>query len=55
MLQFTMAGTQSVFQGGFQQVRGVAWDEANRRVFAVDHDGDTSNGTTHFLQIIPVP
>ncbi|MBL8913075.1 MAG: hypothetical protein JNM17_20435 [Archangium sp.] len=55
VLQFSSSGTQSVFQGGFQQVRGVAWDEQNRRVFAVDHDGDMSNGTTHFLQIIPVP
>lgn len=55
VLQFSSTGGQSVFAGGFQQVRGVAWDEANGRVFAIDHDGDTSNGTTHFLQIIPVP
>lgn len=47
-------GTQRVIASGFQHVRGIAYDAANRRLFLADHDGDESNGTTHFLQIVPV-
>ena len=43
-----------VIQGGFQEVRGVAYDPDNRRVFVVDHDGDDSDGTVNFLHILPV-
>ncbi|AGC41523.1 hypothetical protein MYSTI_00164 [Myxococcus stipitatus DSM 14675] len=50
----TTDGTTSALATGFQQVRGLAYDAANRRLFAADHDRDESNGTTHFLQIIPV-
>ncbi|MCP3063261.1 hypothetical protein LXT21_31235 [Myxococcus sp. K38C18041901] len=50
----TRDGATSALATGFQQVRGLAYDEANRRIFAADHDDDETNGTTHFLQIIPV-
>ncbi|MCY1022957.1 hypothetical protein [Pyxidicoccus sp. MSG2] len=50
----TSNGETSVLASGFQQVRGTAYDAANRRLFIADHDGDETNGTTHFLQIIPV-
>jgi hypothetical protein len=46
--------TFEVVQGGFQEVRGVAYDPDNRRVFVVDHDGDDSDGTVNFLHILPV-
>lgn len=50
----TTDGTTSALATGFQQVRGIAYDAANRRLFAADHDRDETNGTTHFLQIIPL-
>lgn len=55
VFQISSTGESSVFSGGYQQVRGVAYDAKNKRVFAADHDGDPMNGLTHFLQIIPVP
>ncbi|MCP3099255.1 hypothetical protein LZ198_10270 [Myxococcus sp. K15C18031901] len=50
----TTDGATSVLASGYQQVHGIAYDAANRRLFVADHDGDETNGTTHFLQIIPV-
>lgn len=47
-------GSVSTFASGYQEVRGVAYDAANRRLFFVDHDGDDSDGLTNFLQILPV-
>jgi hypothetical protein len=47
-------GQASVFESGFQNVRGVAYDAANRRLFVADHDGDESDGSHHFLHILPV-
>ncbi|MBJ6763576.1 hypothetical protein JGU66_22635 [Myxococcaceae bacterium JPH2] len=49
-----LTGEAHVLAGGFQQVRGTAYDAKNRRLFVADHDGDSTNGSTHFLQIIPV-
>ncbi|WP_434380477.1 SMP-30/gluconolactonase/LRE family protein [Melittangium boletus] len=48
------SGDIRVLASGFQQPRGLAFDADNRRLFLADHDGDTSNGTTHFLRIVPV-
>lgn len=48
------SGALSTFVSGYQEVRGCAYDAANGRLFFVDHDGDESDGTTHFLQIVPV-
>ncbi|NVJ23858.1 MULTISPECIES: YncE family protein [Myxococcus] len=50
----TTDGATSALATGYQQVRGLAYDAVNRRIFAADHDDDETNGTTHFLQIIPV-
>lgn len=52
--QITKSGTASVFQSGFQQVRGVAYDPSNRRLFVADHDPDESDGVDHVLHILPV-
>ncbi len=40
--------------GGYQEVRGVAYDAKNKRLFLSDHDGNESDGVTHKLQIVPV-
>ncbi len=53
--QISRSGTVTSFATGLQQPRGVAYDEAQRRLFIADHDGDTSDGTTHFLRVRPVP
>jgi sugar lactone lactonase YvrE len=47
-------GSASVFETGFQQVRGVAYDGSNGRVFVADHDGDETDGVSHVLHILPV-
>lgn len=47
-------GKVSEQAGGFQEIRGVAYDAANKRLFLSDHDPNESNGFTHKLQIIPV-
>ncbi len=44
----------TVFQGGFQQTRGLAYDAENRRLFVADHDATPADGTTHRLRILPV-
>ncbi|MFT3774827.1 MAG: hypothetical protein QM820_56485 [Minicystis sp.] len=44
-------GKFSDFAGGFQEIRGVAYDAKNGRLFAADHD---PGGMTHKLQIVPV-
>ena len=53
--QVSSDGGFDVLVGGFQEVRGLAYDAANQRLFVVDHDGNDEDGTTHFLQIVPVP
>ena len=52
--QISADGKVSEFAGGFQEVRGVAYDAANKRLFLSDHDGDESDGITHKLRILPV-
>ena len=37
--------------GGFLQIRGVAYDAANKRVFAAEHD---AGGSLNALHILPV-
>ncbi|EAU69041.1 hypothetical protein STIAU_8678 [Stigmatella aurantiaca DW4/3-1] len=54
VFQISPSGEVGVLAAGYQQPRGLAYDAENRRLFIADHDGDTSNGTTHVLQIIPV-
>ncbi len=53
--QLSAKGEVTVFSSGYQQVRGMAYDAANRRLFLADHDGEPSNGLNNFLQIVPVP
>lgn len=48
------AGEVTTPASGYQEVRGVAYDAENGRLFLVDHDGDESDGLTHQLQIVPV-
>lgn len=47
-------GSFDVFAGGFDQIRGVAYDAANTRLFVADHDADESDGIDHAIQILPV-
>lgn len=47
-------GEVTTFSSGYQEVRGVAYDAENGRLFLADHDGDESDGLTHRLQIVPV-
>ena len=47
-------GSVTTPSSGHQEVRGVAYDAANTRLFVVDHDGDETDGTTNYLQIVPV-
>lgn len=44
----------AVFQGGFQQTRGLAYDPEHRRLFVADHDATPADGVTHRLRILPV-
>ena len=50
--QISATGQSSVFSDGYREVRGVAWDATNHRIFVADHDGA---GLANYLQIIPVP
>lgn len=47
-------GTVETLASGHQEIRGVAYDAENGRLFFVDHDGDDSDGENNFLQILPV-
>ncbi|TKD03465.1 hypothetical protein E8A74_25865 [Polyangium fumosum] len=40
--------------GGFQDVRGVAYDGKNKRLFVADHDRNEADGITHLLRILLV-
>ena len=46
-------GTVAVVQTGFSQVRGVAYDAANRRLFIAEHDGDEVTAE-HAIHIVPI-
>lgn len=50
----TASGAASVFASGFQEVRGLAYDSAHRRLFVADHDSNESDGVSHVLHILPV-
>ncbi|HVK65689.1 MAG TPA: hypothetical protein VM694_14500 [Polyangium sp.] len=52
--QIIGGGNWSEFASGFQEVRGVAYDAENKRLFLADHDGIEEDGVTHFLRILPV-
>lgn len=52
--QIQGGGQFSELAGGFQEVRGVAYDAANRRLFIADHDGTEADGVTHAVHILPV-
>ncbi len=54
LYHITKDGSASVFESGFQQVRGVAYDPTNQRVFVADHDPDESDGLSHVMHILPV-
>ncbi|WP_437533212.1 hypothetical protein WME79_06180 [Sorangium sp. So ce726] len=54
LYRITSAGVASVVESGFQQVRGVAYDPTNKRVFVADHDPDESDGLSHVMHILPV-
>ncbi len=47
--QISATGAAAVFQSGFQQVRGVAYDPTNRRLFVADHDPNEADGISHVL------
>lgn len=49
--QITGDGKLSTFAGGFLQIRGVAYDAANKRLFAAEHD---PVGSMNALHILPV-
>ncbi len=49
--QIASDGKLSTFAGGFLQIRGVAYDAANKRVFAAEHD---AAGSLNALHILPV-
>lgn len=48
------AGVVTTIAGGFLQVRGVAWDAANRRLFIAEHDPKEEDGIAHALHILPL-
>lgn len=52
--QISSAGVVTTLASGYQSVRGVAYDAENRRLFFVDHDSNDADGTTNYLQIVPV-
>jgi sugar lactone lactonase YvrE len=49
--QITSDGKLSTFAGGFLEIRGVAYDAVNKRVFAAEHD---PMGSMNALRILPV-
>lgn len=47
-------GSVTVFRGGFQQVRGLAWDALSHRLFVGSHDADPTDGVRNRIEIVPV-
>jgi len=41
-------------RGGFDTVRGIAYDPTNQRIFVVNHVGHEAEGVTHTIHILPV-
>ena len=54
LYRISASGVAAVFETGFQQVRGVAYDPTNHRVFVADHDADETDGVSHVVHILPV-
>lgn len=54
LYRISAEGEASIFQAGFDTVRGVAYDPTNRRLFVVDHVGHEAEGVTHTIHILPV-
>lgn len=54
VVQIDASGATRVVATGFMAVRGVAYDPAGRRLFAVDHDDDESDGVSHAIRIVPI-
>ncbi|AKT39652.1 hypothetical protein [Chondromyces crocatus] len=48
------SGRFTEIAGDFQEVRGVAYDAARRRLFIADHDGTEADGVNHALHILPI-
>jgi DNA-binding beta-propeller fold protein YncE len=48
------SGEVKELSGGFQDVRGVAYDGQKKRLFVADHDRNEADGITHLLRILPV-
>jgi sugar lactone lactonase YvrE len=48
------AGGVSTFQSGFREVRGVAYDGGERRLFVAEHDPSEDGDARHALHILPV-
>jgi hypothetical protein len=54
VLRVESNGQSSIFQSGFQQVRGIAYDPRARRLFIAEHDPDESDGIEHRIHIVPM-
>lgn len=54
LYRISASGATSVVESGFLQVRGIAYDPTNRRVFVADHDPDESDGIDHAVHILPL-
>jgi len=55
LYQVSAEGAASVLESDFDQVRGVAYDPTNRRVFVAEHDADGEDGVRHRLHVLPLP
>lgn len=54
VFQIDPQGSTSVFEGGFDTVRGIAYDSTNRRLFVANHVGHEEDGVVHTIHILPV-
>lgn len=54
LYRISASGAAAVFETGFQQVRGVAYDPTNHRIFVADHDANTTDGVNNVVHILPV-
>lgn len=48
------SGVASELAKGFGQVRGVAYDPAQRRLFVADHDANAADGVKHSVRVLPI-
>lgn len=55
VFRISASGQVSEFSKGYRSVRGVAYDAANKRLFFIDRNTDTSAGAAaHLLHVLPV-